>query len=50
MANQGGRAKSGHTPVSNAPTELDEVAVTEEEVSQPPFEGEGFGRLQETVQ
>lgn len=50
MANQGGRAKSGHTPVSNAPTELDKVAVTEEEVSQPPFEGEGFGRLQETVQ
>jgi glutamyl endopeptidase len=50
MTNQGGHAESGHTPVSNAPTELDEVAVTEEEVSQPPFEGEGFARLQETVQ
>ncbi len=50
MANQGEHAESGHTPVSNAPTELDEVAVTEEEVSQRPFEGEGFGRLQETVQ
>jgi glutamyl endopeptidase len=50
MANQRGHDESGHTPVSNAPAEPDEVAVAEEEVSQPPFEGEGFGRLQETVQ
>src|SRR3712207_3685206 len=49
MANQEARAESEHTPVSNAPAELDAVAV-EEEVSQPPSEGEGFGRLQEMVQ
>ena len=34
---------NGHTPVSNAPEEPDEVAVREgQEVSEEPFEGEGF--------
>jgi glutamyl endopeptidase len=36
-------APNGHTPVSNAPEEPDEVAFREgQEVSEEPFEGEGF--------
>ena len=43
MSEQVQGAPNGHTPVSNAPEELDEVAVREgEEVSEEPFEGEGF--------
>jgi glutamyl endopeptidase len=47
MSEQDAHDVSGHTPVSNEPEELGEVAVAEEEVSQPPFEGEGFARIQE---
>jgi len=47
MSEQDAHDVSGHTPVSNEPEELGEVAVAEEEVSQSPFEGEGFARIQE---
>ena len=43
MSEQVQRPPNGHTSVSNAPEELEEVAVREEqEVSEEPSEGEGF--------
>lgn len=43
MSEQVERPPNGHTSVSNAPEELEEVAVTEgQEVSEEPSEGEGF--------
>ncbi len=43
MSEQVQRRPNGHTPVSNAPEEPDEVAVREgQEVSEEPFEGESF--------
>ena len=43
MSEQEQRGANGHSPVSNAPEEPSEVAVREgQEVSEEPFEGEGF--------
>lgn len=43
MSEQEQRVSNGHASVSNAPEEPSEVAVREgQEVSEEPFEGEGF--------
>jgi glutamyl endopeptidase len=45
------RVSNGHASVSNAPEEPSEVAVQEgQEVSEEPFEGEGFEGTQESIQ
>ena len=46
MSEQVQGVPNGHTPETNVPEELDEVAVREgQEVSQEPSEGEGFGGI-----
>ena len=51
MSEQGQRVSNGHVSVSNAPEEPSAVAVPEgQEVSEDPFEGEGFEGTQEDTQ
>lgn len=48
MNDQEGHPPNGHTSVSNAPEDQDEVVVEkEQEISEPPFEGEGFENKRE---
>jgi hypothetical protein len=48
MSDREERVSNGHASVSNAPEEPSEVAVPEgQEVSEEPFEGEGFESTQE---